>query len=208
MDIIDLQEYYTSILQLYDVVENEKARKLIINSFSGLKIDEIDVTRFYAPREYEGDLGVYSGKKSSFVNELDAFLKLWLAELIEVEEWYDYHHLNDENAESMMNIWFLEGVCDYNNYKNFNLKLVDNSWAEKWANQVILYNYHLSMGDRRSGEKDAGVFKKNWQLIDEEKFSLSIEGIVKAVEIMYNPNWAGYRTLFVETKHEYVLISE
>jgi hypothetical protein len=45
-------------------------------------------------------------------------------------------------------------------------------------------------------------------MTEETEFYLSIDDIIKAVEIKYDDSWAGYRTLFIETTGDFILFSE
>ena len=199
------EKNHNSIFQLADLIKDKESHNLIAHSFTDIRLGSIDVVRFWTQQEYQQYLGIYRGKKILFSNELDAFLKLWLAELIECEEWYDLTQVSAEEAELIICNWFLanDSTCGDYSYHYMKPRLVDNLWAESWSNQAIADKCQLV-----NKRKEAGIYTKNGQAIDKENFSLKIDGIVKAIEIKHNPNWAGYRTLFIETEKEYLLISE
>jgi hypothetical protein len=199
---------YSDILKLVDAINEVPLR--IIDSFKEIDLSNIDITRFHTWTEYEMYLGIYRGNKPSFSNELDAFLKLWLAQLIELEEWHDDYKTQIDFAENVFNNWFLKDA------ENFVLKLWDCQSAHKFANEAIKDKTCLVIDDKKVYENrygcveqgGPGIYKMNSHMIDETKFCMAIDDIIKAVEIKYDDSWAGYRTLFLETTEEFILFCE
>ena len=198
---------YSDIFQLIDAINEAPLR--IIDSFKEIDLSKIDITRFHTWTEYEMYLGIYRGNKPSFSNELDAFLKLWLAELIEVEEWHDDYKTRIDFAENVFNYWFLKDA------ENFVLKLWDSKSALKFFNEAVKDKTCLVIDDKEVYKNRYGCIEiggpgiyLNSRMIDETEFYLSIGDIIKAVEIKHDDSWAGYRTLFIETAEDFILFSE
>ena len=183
----------------------------IISYFKKLDISRIDTLRFWTMVEYEAYLGIYRAEKYLFANELDAFSQLWLAELIELEEWYDaeWFHEADTQANLFQNFFLAD-------LEKFCIKPMKIQWAEAFVNQCIEDKLQNVICERKReqncGDQDsiggAGVYTQNQQRLDEVTFQLRIEGITKATQIRHDESWAGYRTLFLETKTNYILFAE
>ena len=161
--------------------------------------------------EYELYLGIYRAEKSIFANELDAFSQLWLAELIEMEEWYDAEWFHEADTQTtLFQHFFLKDMAE------FCIKPLEAWWAETFVNQCIEYKLQQVIDERKREQKcgvqdnigDAGLYTQNQQRLDETTFHLRIEGITKATQIRHDESSAGYRAIFLETNTSYFLFSE
>ncbi|MEO3947488.1 hypothetical protein [Gorillibacterium sp. CAU 1737] len=199
-------------IHVNQVVEAAReAPEVIQHSFGELDLSKLEGVRFHTWSEYELYLGIYRGLKAAFAHELDAFLKLWLLELIEVEEWYESDMASTEAAKSIYEHFFLKDVAD------FTLQTWGSSEAEEFANQCITDKTKkviegIAVYEQRYGVEDKiggpGIYKLGLKRLEEEMFFMKIEGVQRAVEIRYDDSWAGYRTLFLETEDEYILLCE
>lgn len=198
-----------NIFQLRETAE--KVPEQIIGYFTKLDLSKVETRRFWTMVEYELYLGIYRAEKSLFVNELDAFSRLWLAELIEMEEWYDAEWLHAADVpQSLFQNFFLKAMRDYR------IKPLEVRWAEAFVNACIEDKLHKVINGRKMEREDghqdilggAGIYAQNHQRLDEATFHLRIEGLTKATQIRHDGSYAGYRTLFLETNTDYILFSE
>jgi len=198
-----------AIGQLIEIAQKEP--KHIIGSFMKLDVSKIETIRFWTMVEYELYLGIYRAGKSIFESELDAFSQLWLAELIEIEEWYDAEWLHDaDTPKSLFQNFFLKEVRDYR------VKPLEAQWAEAFTNACIEDKLQKVINGRKKEREDghqdniggAGIYTQNHRRLDEATFDLWIQGLIKATQIRHDDSYAGYRTLFLETNTDYILFTE
>ena len=168
--------------------------ELILQSFENLNLFKISIISFEGKYEYDSSPNINSGKKNAFLNEVDAFLSFWLADVIECEEWYGNYeqHEDVDFPKAIFQHWFLKDVED------FTLKPLTINFATKYINEVLKYKRQVA-SIRESYEGSTR---------DLATFQLEKENILKAIEISYDDSWAGYRVIFLETHDEYVLFSE
>jgi len=195
------------ISQLIAIAEKEPER--IIGSFMKLDLSKVETIRFWTMVEYELYLGVYRAKKTIFADELDAFSQLWLAELIEMEEWYDAAWLHDaDTPKSLFQNFFLPALREYR------IKPLDIRWAEAFANACIKDKRQKVISKRKEEREKqdtiggAGIYTQRQQRLDETTFQLRITGLTKATQIRHDNSYAGYRTLLLETGTDYILFCE
>ena len=195
----------SNILQLTE--EIKKTPETIINSFNAFNILDIEITRFSTGSQIESYFGIYCMKKASCTSEIDAFLKLWLAELIVDYEWYE--QIN--SVSSHIAKWILDGTFTFSVEEDF------EGWAERGVNQRIdgIYQSFLFQKERseRIGLIELGLFKLDSQMnfqkvnvkLNSKESPLKIDGIIKVVKVSYDAYFKG-QALFVETDSDYILM--
>jgi len=195
----------SNILQLTE--EIKKTPETIINSFNAFNILDIEITRFSTGSQIEPYFGIYCMKKASCTSEIDAFLKLWLAELIVDYEWYE--QIN--SVSSHIAKWILDGTFTFSVEEDF------EGWAERGVNQRIdgIYQSFLFQKERseRIGLIELGLFKLDSQMnfqkvnvkLNSKESPLKIDGIIKVVKVSYDAYFKG-QALFVETDSDYILM--
>jgi len=196
---------------------------LLTKYFETLKDDIIDYISNYgqkrinsiicwSAREYQQGLWIYSSDKNQYSNVLEAFIELWTAYQIDMQEWNDSLQSNKEYGKSIFENFFME------DYKKYNIKSISVYDAKAYVHgsiEKMLVNmaytrkrFPIEVYNHKWPSSVHGIYV-NGQIVAEDKFEFNIvKPILRADELRCDYNWAGYRELFIETEDQYIYLNE
>ncbi len=195
------------LTEYFDALEDD-----IISYISNYGQKRINSIVCWSMVEYQQGLWIYSSDKNQYSNVLEAFINLWTANLIDIQEWYDYFQSNTEFGKSIFENFFMKDFSKYN-IKNISVDdakgyiygsigaMLDNMAYTRKKYPVEVYNH-------KRPSSTPGIYV-NGSIVKEEEFKFDIaKPILRANELKYDHYRAGYRELFIETEDQYIYFNE
>ncbi|HEY9160987.1 MAG TPA: hypothetical protein VIS94_07880 [Desulfomonilia bacterium] len=182
----------------------------IIQNFDRSKIQSIFI---WTMQEYQQTVSLYSIQKDNHISEIDAFVPLWLASVIDYENWWQLNKCMDENTASDLYEYqlkkYIEDIdfviqepCFISQYSKGQID-EKSGYVKKFRPKFPFRSDDLDV----ASTLDNGIYL-NYKFINEETFSFKEVKVVSGYQLRFDKSYAGYRDLFFESEKEYFYFTE
>ncbi len=181
---------------------------------SVLKFDRryIDSLFMWTMVEYDQAIYVYKCEKTRYADSKQAFLNLWLASTIDIENWNDTFSNNMKDLENIYDNFFVEYLS------TLEIVLDDPCSVKKYIDYKVKYKVEQVKKNREKDYFEGTSFSDtktifnsrfvNLKSVHENHFCIPIIKPINCARLSYDNSYAGYKEFFIETEGEYVYYSD